>query len=100
LLVNRRGRTEIVGDMLRCLVKGKLKTTHLMIKARIDTRTFSKYMYRLIEVGLVERDEENCFKITGSGVEFLINLGNIRELFKDILKERDIDEEADVCTIT
>ncbi len=87
MLVNRRGTTEIVGDMLRCLVKGRLKTTHLMLKAKIDTRTFSKYMYRLIEVGLVERDEENCFKITGQGVDFLVNLGNMQKLLKPIFSE-------------
>ena len=52
----------------------------MMIKARIDTRTFSKYMYRLIEVGLVERDEENYFVITDQGVDFLVNLGKMQKL--------------------
>ena len=76
----RRGTTEIIGDMLNCLAREKLKATHLMLKAKIDTRTFLKYIYLLLESGLVERDEENYFMITDQGVDFLVNLGKMQKL--------------------
>jgi len=74
----------IVARFLERLQRGRLKRTQLQMATGLKWAGFSRYLTRLVELGLVELKEENgevYITITGKGLELYHSLiGVLSEL--------------------
>ena len=80
----RRGKLEIINDMLRSIQNkgGKIKPTHLLYKSNLSHSKMKEYLAELMGKGMVEEIEEKgkkLFIITDKGNEFLLEFGRIKE---------------------
>ena len=80
----RRGKLEIINDMLRSIQNkgGKIKPTHLLYKSNLSHSKMKEYLGELMGNGMVEEIEEKgkkLFIITDKGNEFLLEFGRIKE---------------------
>ena len=80
----RRGKLEIINDMLRSIQNkgGKIKPTHLLYKSNLSHSKMKEYLDELMGKGMVEEIEEKgkkMFTITDKGNEFLLEFGRIKE---------------------
>jgi len=77
---NRRSSYEIVLDILnRLQEKGKSNKCRLMQGAQIDSKTFDKYFYPLLESGLVS-ESNSQFEITVKGKDALDKLLEVHNI--------------------
>jgi predicted transcriptional regulator len=86
-LRTRRSKLETYTDILKVLVnRGPLKTTHLMQKININSKTFKEYVEFLVKQGLVKersvKEGRIVFEITPRGV---LVLKGLKELEKVLL---------------
>ena len=80
----RRGKLEIINDMLRSIQNkgGKIKPTHLLYKSNLSHSKMKEYLEELMGKGMVEEIEEKgkkMFIITDKGHDFLLEFGRIKE---------------------
>jgi predicted transcriptional regulator len=80
----RRGKLEIINDMLRSIQNkgGKIKPTHLLYKSNLSHSKMKEYLEELMGKGMVEETEEKgkkMFIITDKGHDFLLEFGRIKE---------------------
>jgi predicted transcriptional regulator len=80
----RRGKLEIVNDMLRSILNkgGKIKPTHLLYKSNLSHSKMKEYLKELMAKEMVEEIEEKgkkMFLITDKGREFLLEFERIKE---------------------
>jgi predicted transcriptional regulator len=80
----RRGKLEIINDMLRSIQNkgGKIKPTHLLYKSNLSHSKMKEYLEELMGKGMVEETQEKgkkMFIITDKGNEFLLEFGRIKE---------------------
>lgn len=65
-----RRRLEIVRDMLHVALV-KVKKTRIMYQANLSYRLMEKYLYNLLDNGLLKCDSDSFYTVTGKGKEFL-----------------------------
>ncbi len=80
----RRGKLEIIHDMLRSiqLKGGKIKPTHLLYKSNLSHSKMKEYLEELMlkeMIGEVEEKGKKMFTLTDKGHEFLGEFERIRE---------------------
>jgi predicted transcriptional regulator len=86
-LSTRRSKLETYTGILKVLVnKGPLKTTYIVQKINVNSKTFKEYVEFLIKQGLVEersvKEDRIIFEITPRGV---LVLKGLKELEKVLL---------------
>jgi predicted transcriptional regulator len=86
-LRTRRSKLETYTDILKVLInRGPLKTTHIMQKINVNSKTFKEYVEFLIKQGLVEerfvKEGRIVYEITPRGV---LILKSLKELEKVVL---------------
>jgi len=84
MIEKRRGRLEIIADILRSIQNkgGKIKPTHLLYKSNLSHAKLKEYMEMLLEKGMVEEKEVSGRKMIfmkDQGNKFLLEFGRIKE---------------------
>ena len=83
----RRDRHDIIVEILKTAINGKVKT-HIMYKARLSYTQINEYLPRLVEKGFLEnqtvkkkRFYKKVFKTTPKGIKLLENFENMSNLW-------------------
>src|SRR5660398_100926 len=77
----RDRRWEIVQDLLKITKEeNKAKKTRIMQRANLDWRNFQRYFGFLLEEGLIENCDSNCYELTKRGEELIRRLGQVDEI--------------------
>ena len=82
--VKRRGRLEIIADILRSIQNkgGKIKPTHLLYKSNLSHAKLNEYLDVLLKKEMVEEKEVNGRKMISmkeQGHKFLLEFDRIKE---------------------
>lgn len=80
----RRGKLEIINDMLRSIQNkgGKIKPTHLLYKSNLSHSKMKEYLDELMKKGMIKEEtekEKKMFLITDKGHKFLLEFERIKE---------------------
>ena len=85
--IKRRDRHDIVVEILRTAVDGKIKT-HIMYKAKLSYAQLNEYLPLLIDKGFLENTSirhkkalKRVYKTTQKGLSFLENFNSIKKLW-------------------
>ena len=85
--IRRLDRHDIVVEILRTAVEGKIKT-HIMYKAKLSYAQLNEYLPLLIEKGFLENTSvkykkvmKKVYKTTPKGTKFLENFESIKKLW-------------------
>jgi len=85
--IKRRDRHDIVVEILRTAVEGKIKT-HIMYKAKLSYAQLNEYLPLLMEKGFLENTSvrhkkvlKRVYKTTPKGMKFLENFDSIKQLW-------------------
>jgi len=83
----RRDRHEIIVEILKTAINGKVKT-HIMYKARLSYAQVSEYLPRLVEKGFLENHtvqkkgySKKVFRTTPKGLRLLENFETMNNLW-------------------
>ena len=83
----RRDRHDIVAEILKTAIGGKIKT-HIMYKAKLSYSQINEYLNLLIKKGFLEnmaikrkRRTVTMYRTTKKGIEFLTLLESINKLW-------------------
>lgn len=72
----KRGRMEIINDILELIMSGNIKKTHIMYRANLSFSQTQDYLSLLLEKELIER-RNNRYYVRQKGIKLL-------SLFMDI----------------
>jgi predicted transcriptional regulator len=75
----KRGTLSITENILQALKDGEQLKTHIAYKSKIDSRTIEKYLPLLMELHLVERAQEDRYRITKKGLQYLKKYDELKE---------------------
>jgi len=83
----RRDRHDIIVEILKTAINGKVKT-HIMYKARLSYAQLNEYLPKLVENGFLENHKikhgkyyKKVFQTTPKGLKLLEGFQNIRSLW-------------------
>ena len=83
----RRDRHDIVAEILKTSVNGKIKT-HIMYRAKLSYSQINEYLPMLVEKGFLEnakvtrgRQTTAVYRTTSKGLLFIENLDSINKLW-------------------
>jgi len=83
----RRDRHEIVAEILKTAVNGRIKT-HIMYRAKLSYSQITEYLPLLVEKGFLENTKVtrggqhvSVYKTTVKGLEFIENLESVDKLW-------------------
>jgi len=83
----RRDRHEIVAEILKTAVGGRIKT-HIMYRAKLSYSQINEYLPLLVERGFLEnvkvtrsRERSTVYRTTSKGMEFIDNLESLNKLW-------------------
>jgi len=84
MIVKRRGRLEIIADILRSIQnkKGNIKPTHLLYKSNLSHAKLKEYADILIKKGMIEEQivkGRKMFIMKDAGHKFLLEFERIKE---------------------
>jgi|TARA_B100001964_G_scaffold166117_1_gene182442 predicted transcriptional regulator len=84
MIVKRRGKLEIIADILRSIrnKEGKIKPTHLLYKSNLSHAKLKEYVNTLLEKGMIEEKEvkgKKMFFMKDRGHKFLLEFERIKE---------------------
>jgi len=98
--VRRRDRHDIIVEILKTAIDGKVKT-HIMYKARLSYAQLNEYLPRLVENGFLEnlkikirKDYKKVFKTTPKGIKFIQSFETMRSLWSLPDNSSEEEEEA------
>jgi len=85
--IKRRDRHDIVVEILRTAIEGKIKT-HIMYKAKLSYAQLNEYLPLLLEKGFLEntlvkykKAVKRVYKTTAKGLKFLESFDSIKKLW-------------------
>jgi predicted transcriptional regulator len=85
--IKRRDRHDIVAEILRTAVGGKIKT-HIMYKAKLSYAQLNEYLPLLVQKGFLENTSirhkrviKRVYKTTEKGQRFLDSFNSIKKLW-------------------
>ena len=81
----RRGKLEIIADILRSMQKkeGKIKPTHLLYRSNLSHAKLKEYVNMLLEKGMIEEKTirgRKMYFMKDQGHKFLLEFERIKEL--------------------
>jgi len=83
----RRDRHEIIAEILRTAVNGKIKT-HIMYRAKLSYSQINEYLPLLVENGLLEnakmprgKQRTIVYRTTAKGLQFIESLESVNKLW-------------------
>ena len=80
----RRGKLEIIADILRSMQKkeGKIKPTHLLYRSNLSHAKLKEYVAMLLEKGMIEEKTikgRKMYFMKDQGHKFLLEFERIKE---------------------
>lgn len=80
----RRGRLEIIADILRSIQSkgGSIKPTHLLYKSNLSHAKLKEYLETLLEKGMIEERKakgRKIFVMREHGYKFLLEFDRIKQ---------------------
>jgi predicted transcriptional regulator len=94
-----RSRLQIIADVL-AVVKGGARKTRIMYQANLSYKLLSRYLDEVLETGLVELGNDDCYELTQRGTKFLDKFDeyferrrSIEERLNDVMDEKMILED-------
>ncbi|NPE27245.1 transcriptional regulator [Methanococcoides sp. SA1] len=72
----RRGKTEIIVDILNVVKKSHVTKTAIVYNANLNFNRADQYISMMLDVGLVEKTS-NKYSITDLGSEYLYKLNDV-----------------------
>jgi predicted transcriptional regulator len=95
----RRDRHDIVAEILKTAVNGKIKT-HIMYRARLSYSQINEYLPMLVDKGFLDntrvsrgRQTAAVYRTTTKGLQFIENLESINKLWTKDFVFNDSEEE-------
>jgi len=92
----RRDRHEIVAEILKTAVNGRIKT-HIMYKAKLSYSQINEYLPLLVEKGFLENarvarmgQNTTIYRTTSKGLEFIESLKSIDKLWTKNSSSNDV----------
>jgi predicted transcriptional regulator len=89
-MVRYRDRLDIIADVLE-VAKGGARKTQIMYGANLSYKLLTRYLKKVMNMGLVRREDGSIFKLTEKGSDFLQefygyreHLGEVEERLSDI----------------
>ena len=84
MIVRRRGRLEIIADILRSIKnkEGSIKPTHLLYKSNLSHAKLMEYVDILLKKGMIEEQlvkGKKMFFMKDQGYKFLLEFERIKE---------------------
>jgi predicted transcriptional regulator len=84
MIVKRRGKLEIIADILRSIQGkgGKIKPTHLLYKSNLSHSKLKEYIETLVQKGMIEEQiikSRKMFVMKENGHKFLLEYDRIKE---------------------
>ena len=84
MIVKRRGRLEIIADILRSIQNKecRIKPTHLLYKSNLSHEKLKEYTNLLLKKGMIEEQVvkgKKVFFMKDQGHEFLLEFEKIKE---------------------
>lgn len=84
MTVKRRGKLEIIADILRSIQNenSKIKPTHLLYKSNLSHAKLKEYISMLLEKGMIEEQMvkgKKMFFMKEQGHKFLLEFDRIKE---------------------
>ena len=84
MTVKRRGRLDIIADMLRSIQNkgGEIKPTHLLYKSNLSHAKLKEYVDVLLNKGMIEEQQvkgRKMFFMKEQGHKFLLEFERIKE---------------------
>jgi len=84
MIVKRRGRLEIIADILRSIQnkEGRIKPTHLLYKSNLSHAKLKEYTDTLLKKGMIEEKlvkGKKMFFMRDQGHKFLLEFERIKE---------------------
>jgi len=84
MIVKRRGKLEIIADILGSIQKkeGKIKPTHLLYKSNLSHAKLKEYVTILLEKGMIEErivKGRKMYYMKDQGFKFLSEFERIKE---------------------
>ena len=84
MIVRRRGRLEIIADILRSIKNkgGSIKPTHLLYKSNLSHAKLMEYVGILLKKGMIEEQlvkGKKMFFMKEQGYKFLLEFERIKE---------------------
>jgi len=84
MIVRRRGRLEIIADILISIKNkgGEIKPTHLLYKSNLSHAKLKEYLNILLEKGMIEEKQvkgRKMFVMKEQGYKFLSEFERIKE---------------------
>ena len=84
MIVKRRGKLEIIADILRSIKnkEGKIKPTHLLYKSNLSHAKLKEYVNILLEKGMIKEqlvEGKKMFFMKDQGYKFLLEFERIKE---------------------
>ncbi len=84
----RRDRHDIVAEILKTAVNGKIKT-HIMYRAKLSYSQVNEYLPMLVDKGFLENNKTSygkhltaVYRTTTRGLQFIENLESINKLWE------------------
>ena len=91
ILLRDRNRWEIVQDLLKVTKEeNKAKKTRIMQRANLDWRNFQRHFGFLLEEGLIENCDSNCYELTKKGEELIRRLDQVDEILNRKVTNRKV----------
>ena len=94
----RRDRHDIVAEILKTAVNGKIKT-HIMYRARLSYSQINEYLPMLVSKGFLENTKVSrgrqitaVYRTTTKGLQFIENLESINKLWTKDFAFNDSEE--------
>ena len=84
MIVKRRGKLEIIADILRSIQnkEGKIKPTHLLYRSNLSHAKLKEYIEILLKKGMIEEKlvkGKKMFFMKDQGHKFLLEFERIKE---------------------
>ena len=84
MIEKRRGKLEIIADILRSMQKkeGKIKPTHLLYRSNLSHAKLKEYVNMLLEKGMIEEKTikgRKMYFMKDQGHKFLLEFERIKE---------------------
>ena len=79
----RRGKIEIIADILKIVKRNKLTKTAIVYNANLNFKRANQYLSMLLSMGLVDTVDDT-YSITDLGKEYLQKITELDSLFSNI----------------
>ena len=91
-----RGKLQIIADILS-VVRDGAKKTHVMYQANLSFTLLKRYLAEVLEAGLVSVDDEDLYRLTRRGRNFLDRFGEYSKRCDKVEKQlNNVNDEKTV----